>query len=172
MGCHELLQGWCWGIRQLRWRLATNASSLQSPMSCSHTQTLVWCAMWLVLVLQQGTFGSVRRCTDSATGQPYAVKVIPKRSPDGKDRSAFIAREVHMWRMLAVLSPRVVGLHAAYQDSNNIFLVQELLLDDLQKVLDEQVSKTQMGGMSGANRRAGGSSATGQRVRHVDATLQ
>jgi hypothetical protein len=76
---------------------------------------------------------------DSTTGEAYAVKVIPKRSPDGKDRSLFVAREVHMWRMLAALSPRVVGLQGAYQDGNNIFLVQELLLDDMQKLLDEQV---------------------------------
>jgi serine/threonine protein kinase len=74
---------------------------------------------------------------DTTTGQAYAVKVIPKRA-DGKDRAAFIAREVHMWRMLAALSPRVAGLQGAYQDANNIFLVQELLLDDLQKLLDEQ----------------------------------
>jgi hypothetical protein len=76
---------------------------------------------------------------DTTTGQAYAVKVIPKRAHEGKDRSPFIAREVHMWRSLAALSPRVAGLQGAYQDANNIFLVQELLLDDMQKLLDDQV---------------------------------
>jgi hypothetical protein len=82
---------------------------------------------------------------DTTTGEAYAVKVIPKRSPDGKDRAAFIAREVHMWRMLAALSPRVVALQGAYQDNNNIFLVQELLLDDMQKMLEEEVGRVGIG---------------------------
>lgn len=81
----------------------------------------------------------MRRCVDTTTGQAYAVKVIPKRTHEGKDRAPFIAREVHMWRTLAALSPRVAGLQGAYQDANNIFLVQELLLDDMQKLLDQQV---------------------------------
>jgi hypothetical protein len=92
------------------------------------------------LAILQGTFGSVRRCVDATTGQSYAVKVIPKRSvTDTKDRASFIAREVHMWRMLAALSPRVAALQGAYQDNNNIFLVQELLLDDMQKLLEQEV---------------------------------
>lgn len=107
----------------------THPASTPTP---THPPTL------LLLLPPQGTFGSVRRCVDTTTGQAYAVKVIPKHA-DGKDRANFIAREVHMWRMLAALSPRVVGLQGAYQDANNIFLVQELLLDDLQKLLDEQV---------------------------------
>lgn len=83
----------------------------------------------------------MRRCVDTTTGQAYAVKVVPKRTHEGKDRAPFIAREVHMWRMLAALSPRVAGLQGAYQDANNIFLVQELLLDDMQKLLDQQVGR-------------------------------
>jgi hypothetical protein len=106
-----------------------------TPPSCTTITTPASCAALCL----QGTFGSVRRCVDTTTGEAYAVKVIPKRSSDGKDRSPSIAREVQMWRMLAALSPRVVGLQGAYQDSNNIFLVQELLLDDMQKLLDEQV---------------------------------
>jgi len=126
---------------QMRGAVSSSSSTLGLLVcfQCCATQHVLTVLQPSAHLSLQGTFGSVRRCVDTTTGHAYAVKVIAKRTPEGKDRSAFIAREVHMWRMLAALSPRVAGLHGAYQDNNNIFLVQELLLDDLQKLLDDQV---------------------------------
>lgn len=90
-------------------------------------------------VLGQGTYGTVRACTDSVTGQQLAVKILPKKKL-GEDRSSSVAREVAIWKQLSAASPAtIVGLLGAYEDASNIYLVQELMTGgDLQSVIDEQ----------------------------------
>jgi hypothetical protein len=48
--------------------------------------------------LGQGTYGTVRVCTDISSGQQYAVKILPK-TKQGEDRTASIAREVSGWQV-------------------------------------------------------------------------
>eukprot|EP00878_Enallax_costatus_P003153 GHUV01003353.1.p1 GENE.GHUV01003353.1~~GHUV01003353.1.p1 ORF type:complete len:279 (+),score=38.53 GHUV01003353.1:306-1142(+) len=87
--------------------------------------------------LGQGSYGTVRVCTHRDSGKQYAVKIISKRK-GSEDRSEVIMREVEMWGMLSG-NQHIAQLVGAYQDNNNIFIVQELLTGgDLQALLDSQ----------------------------------
>ncbi|KAF6255016.1 kinase-like domain-containing protein [Scenedesmus sp. NREL 46B-D3] len=85
--------------------------------------------------LGQGSYGTVRACTHVASGKEYAVKILCKHKGN-EDRSEIIMREVRLWAQLSQ-HPTIAELLGAYEDANNIFIVQELLAGgDLQGLLD------------------------------------
>jgi serine/threonine protein kinase len=89
--------------------------------------------------LGQGSYGKVRACTQKETGKQYAVKIISKRKGD-EDRTDIILREVDMWSRLSS-SRHIADLIGAFEDNNNVFIVQELLSGgDLQSLLDAQTT--------------------------------
>eukprot|EP00775_Hariotina_reticulata_P010065 gene10065-10220_t len=88
-------------------------------------------------VLGQGSYGTVRACTHQDTGNNYAVKILSKRR-SGEQRTDVIARELRLWSMMTE-APHVAGLFGAYEDANNVYIVQELLTGgDLQGLLEAQ----------------------------------
>eukprot|EP00879_Flechtneria_rotunda_P000317 GHRR01000408.1.p1 GENE.GHRR01000408.1~~GHRR01000408.1.p1 ORF type:complete len:373 (+),score=84.90 GHRR01000408.1:288-1406(+) len=90
-------------------------------------------------ILGQGSYGTVRACTDAGTGKQYAVKILSKKK-GGEDKTDVIIQEVHLWQQLSG-SPNIAQLAGVYQDGNNIFIVQELLTGgDLQALLDTQLT--------------------------------
>ncbi|WIA43848.1 hypothetical protein OEZ86_010263 [Tetradesmus obliquus] len=87
--------------------------------------------------LGQGSYGTVRACTHVPSGKQYAVKILSKRKGN-EERSEIIMREVRLWAQLSQHAS-IAQLFGAYEDANNIFLVQELLTGgDLQGLLDSQ----------------------------------
>lgn len=60
--------------------------------------------------------------THKVSGKQYAVKIISKRK-GSEERSEIIMREIEMWSMLCQ-NEHIADLAGAFQDNNNIFIVQ------------------------------------------------
>lgn len=71
--------------------------------------------------LGKGTYGSVQKATNKATGVVRAVKSIPKKSlPD----PAKLAEEIAIMRLLD--HPNVIKLYETFEDAKCVYLVMEL----------------------------------------------
>jgi len=93
-------------------------------------------------ILGRGGFGLVQGVCRSSSGQMYANKIQNKiRMKDGKAiELAFEEKEA----LSSVTSPFVVGLHYAFQDAKNIYLILELLSGgDLQFHLNKEKKFTE-----------------------------
>ncbi|KAM4535614.1 serine/threonine kinase 17a like [Fundulus diaphanus] len=73
--------------------------------------------------LGRGKFAVVKKCTEKATGKPYAAKFLRKRRK-GADCRMDILNEIAVLE-LAKANPYVVGLHEVYETSSEIILVLE-----------------------------------------------
>lgn len=76
----------------------------------------------MLLLCPQGSYGTVRVCTQKDSGKQYAVKIISKRK-GSEDRTEVIQREVEMWGMLSG-NQHIAELAGVFQDNNNMFIVQ------------------------------------------------
>ncbi|GBF87584.1 hypothetical protein Rsub_00295 [Raphidocelis subcapitata] len=93
-------------------------------------------------VLGTGTYGTVRTCTHTASGEQYAVKVLARRR-NRLDRTPMIETEVSMAARVAHCPAvaRTLGVHA---DDYSVYIIQELLPGgSLQGLLDAQGTLTE-----------------------------
>ncbi|XP_077383127.1 serine/threonine kinase 17a like [Festucalex cinctus] len=73
--------------------------------------------------LGRGKFAVVKKCTEKATGKPYAAKFLRKRRK-GQDCRVDILNEIAVLE-LAKCNPYVVALHEVYETATEIVLVLE-----------------------------------------------
>lgn len=87
-------------------------------------------------VLGEGSFGVVRPAINRLTGDPVAVKLLPKRvTGDWQRYSALLQREIEHWKLLKNC-PQVVKMEGVYEDDDYLYIVQELCTGgDIQHLL-------------------------------------
>jgi serine/threonine protein kinase len=68
-----------------------------------------------------GAFGVVHRCRERATGHIYAAKFIPVSHPMER---ALIRKEIDIMNQLH--HPKLINLHGAYEDDDEMVLIYEL----------------------------------------------
>eukprot|EP01062_Namystynia_karyoxenos_P007493 TRINITY_DN12635_c0_g1_i1.p1 TRINITY_DN12635_c0_g1~~TRINITY_DN12635_c0_g1_i1.p1 ORF type:complete len:333 (+),score=132.23 TRINITY_DN12635_c0_g1_i1:87-1001(+) len=77
-------------------------------------------------VLGRGSYGEVRRGTDTESGKSVAVKIIKKEILNKNQRSAQqLFREIAIMKSLS--HPNIVNLYDTLQTGNNIYMVLELV---------------------------------------------
>ncbi|KAF8066328.1 CPK24 [Scenedesmus sp. PABB004] len=75
-------------------------------------------------IIGHGAFAKVQACTHRASGAEFAVKTVPKRSDDLKQREG-VVKEVAIMRLLQG-HPHTVQLSRVYEDAAAFHLVMEL----------------------------------------------
>eukprot|EP00756_Hemistasia_phaeocysticola_P001115 Hpha_TRINITY_DN10804_c0_g2::TRINITY_DN10804_c0_g2_i1::g.23375::m.23375 len=77
-------------------------------------------------ILGKGSYGEVRRGTDTESGKSVAVKIIKKELLNKNQRSAQqLFREIAIMKSLS--HPNIVNLYDTLQTGNNIYMVLELV---------------------------------------------
>ncbi|CAH8497134.1 unnamed protein product [Schistosoma turkestanicum] len=69
-----------------------------------------------------GTFGAVHRCQEKTTGNSYACKFVNTDSPQDKH---VVLNEIEVMKELH--HPKLLNLHEAFDDKNDVAMVMELL---------------------------------------------
>ncbi|KAF4086713.1 hypothetical protein AMELA_G00087490 [Ameiurus melas] len=73
--------------------------------------------------LGRGKFAVVKKCVDKATGKEFAAKFVRKRRR-GRDCRAEVIHELAVLEA-ARCNPRIINLHAAYENEHDIILLLE-----------------------------------------------
>ncbi|CAL1266627.1 unnamed protein product [Larinioides sclopetarius] len=81
----------------------------------------------------RGKFASVKHCRHRATGVEYAAKMMRKRRRAADVRHE-IVHEIHVLEM-SLHHPNIVQLSEVYESPSEIYLVLELMIDDIGKAL-------------------------------------
>lgn len=71
----------------------------------------------------RGKFAVVKKCVDKVTGKEFAAKFVRKRRR-GRDCRAEVIHELAVLEA-ARCNPRIINLHAAYENEHDIILLLE-----------------------------------------------
>lgn len=72
----------------------------------------------------KGGYGEVKKVVHKITGETRAMKIIKKESCDDSYLKS-LTNEINILRMLD--HPHIIKLYEIYQDSTNIYLIQEYM---------------------------------------------